>query len=199
MNNINSFRIMDPVHPYAWQPHLFSEDECKKIIELGKQLEPIKARVGELKNEELQYIEELEVRNSEVTWLYPTHDREWIYQRILSSVLNLNDQFFQFDIAGSIEELQFTSYKAPAAFYAPHTDRCYNTQIRKLSVTVQLSDPKDYTGGELRLHEATAPTIMGKSQGQLAVFPSFITHEVTKVTQGERCSLVCWITGNSFK
>ena len=40
---------------------------------------------------------------------------------------------------------------------------------------------------------------MSKAQGTLILFPSFILHEVTPVTKGERNSLVSWITGKPFK
>ena len=40
---------------------------------------------------------------------------------------------------------------------------------------------------------------MRKQIGDLVVFPSYVLHEVTPVTKGERNSLVCWVTGPSFK
>jgi len=106
--------------------------------------------------------------------------------------------YFHFNVERDIKEIQFTSYKAPDGKYERHVDRAFKGKVRKLSVTVQLSNSKDYTGGELCLYEDNKPIIMNKSQGYLIVFPSFIMHQVKQVTQGERCSLVCWMGGNQF-
>ena len=71
--------------------------------------------------------------------------------------------------------------------------------IRKLSLSIQLTDPKEYEGGELYLHENEEGKEMKKGQGDLVLFPSYILHEVKPVTKGERNSLVTWVTGKQFK
>ena len=68
-----------------------------------------------------------------------------------------------------------------------------------MSLSVQLSDPKDYKGGDLILHTSENKTVMSKEQGMLILFPSYTLHEVKKITKGERNSLVGWITGDPFK
>jgi PKHD-type hydroxylase len=75
----------------------------------------------------------------------------------------------------------------------------YNGTVRKLSFVLQLSDPKDYKGGELQIHLGEEPTVMKKEQGALFAFPSPTLHEVTAITKGRRYSLVGWITGKPFK
>ena len=66
---------------------------------------------------------------------------------------------------------------------------------------MQLTDPKKYTGGDLRLYTDSSKegTTMEKTQGTLILFPSFTMHEVMPITKGERNSLVTWVTGKSFK
>ena len=80
-------------------------------------------------------------------------------------------------------------------------DRGYGFSVRKLSVSIQLTDPKKYKGGELKLYDGEDQygVIMNKNQGALVVFPSYVLHEVTPVTKGERNSLVTWVSGNQFK
>jgi PKHD-type hydroxylase len=75
----------------------------------------------------------------------------------------------------------------------------FNGTVRKLSFVIQLSDPKDYKGGELQIHLSDTPEVMKKEQGTLIAFPSYILHEVTPITKGKRYSLVGWITGKPFK
>jgi PKHD-type hydroxylase len=78
-------------------------------------------------------------------------------------------------------------------------DRIVNGTVRKLSFTLQLSDPADYDGGELQLMNSKKPTIASREQGYVMVFPSYTLHEVTPVTRGTRYSLVSWVTGKPFK
>ena len=111
----------------------------------------------------------------------------------------LNDKFFKFDLFGAMEGLQFTSYKGPGGKYGKHVDRNHGGIIRKLSLTVQLSDPKKYEGGDLCLYDSDKPSLGSKKQGGVVVFPSFVQHEVRPVTKGQRYSLVAWITGKPFK
>jgi PKHD-type hydroxylase len=78
-------------------------------------------------------------------------------------------------------------------------------KIRKLSVTLSLNDPKEYSGGNLRFdlgpHRTdryhTCTEIRPK--GSIVVFPSHIHHQVTPVTRGTRYSLVSWHLGLPFK
>ena len=140
----------------------------------------------------------LDIRSSQITWLVP-EDLEWVYRKITDIVLSLNDRFFQFDIYGITEQLQFTNYKAPSDNYGKHVDKAQNFPIRKLSVSIQLTDPKKYKGGELYLYDNEQGVEMKKEQGDLILFPSYTLHEVKPVTKGERNSLVAWVTGKQFK
>ena len=54
------------------------------------------------------------------------------------------------------------------------------------SISVQLSDPSDYSGGVLEFPNATATT----ARGAAIVFPSYTMHKVHPVTRGRRSSLV---------
>jgi len=78
---------------------------------------------------------------------------------------------------------------------------------RKISVTINLTENKNYKGGNLRF-DMGAHTASGKryvtikearDQGSIIVFPSFLHHQVTPVTSGTRYSLVLWVLGPPFK
>jgi PKHD-type hydroxylase len=75
-------------------------------------------------------------------------------------------------------------------------------------VTVTLSDPKDYKGGELEFDfrnldpDKKANIVKCKEilpKGSLVVFPSFVWHRVCPVKSGERNSLVIWNLGYPFR
>jgi len=69
---------------------------------------------------------------------------------------------------------------------------------RKISVTVQLSAPDEYEGGDLQFNigrQITAPRV----QGAAVIFPSFYLHRVTPVTKGVRKSFVLWVGGEPYR
>ena len=182
---------LDTLETYAYWHPVFTPEECKKIIDIGnkKGLEEGKIRTGLSKG----------VRESNVSWLYSSDDLDWAFGRITDVIMNLNKDFFKFDLFGFIEGFQFTHYKAPNGNYKKHIDKGKNSYIRKLSLSVQLSDPSSYEGGDFVLYEGVKPTVLPKEQGKLIAFPSYTLHEVKPVTKGERYSLVAWITGPQFK
>jgi len=180
---------LDQVYSYAYSEKVFSKIECEKIIKIAKNEGLIKGTTRG----------ETDVRLSDITWLYANDDLEWVFRKITDVVLFLNNKYFNFDIFGLNEGLQFTNYKAPSDKYGKHIDRSHGILVRKLSISIQLTDPKDYQGGELFLYEDEKGLEMSKEQGTLILFPSFILHEVKPVTKGERNSLVSWVTGKQFK
>jgi PKHD-type hydroxylase len=189
INNPSWNLYLDKVYDYAYWENAFTKEECKKIIKIAKDKGLSK---GLTPNKE-------DIRLSDITWLYSTDDLEWAFRKITDIVLNLNSRFFKFDIFGLNEGLQFTNYKAPTGKYEKHIDRSLNNIVRKLSLSIQLTDPKKYEGGELILYQDEKGAEMKKEQGTLVLFPSYTLHEVKPVTKGERNSLVAWVTGKQFK
>ncbi len=141
---------------------------------------------------------------------------KWIYKEIQPYVHMANKNAgWNFDWDWS-ESCQFTIYKK-GQYYDWHCDswdKAYveegptKGKIRKLSVTVSLTDPKEYKGGELEfdfrnLDPNKKPNIRACTEilpkGSLVVFPSFVWHRVKPVTKGVRHSLVIWNLGYPFK
>jgi PKHD-type hydroxylase len=180
---------LDHVHPYALWGNAFTALECEQIIELGNSIN--------LKN--ATTMGKTDLRKSQISWLYPNKESQWIFERISYIITDLNDKYFDFNLHGLAEGLQFTKYQEPDSEYRKHTDRLFSTVTRKLSISIQLSDPSSYDGGELCLYQEESPTRLPKEQGTLIIFPSFMLHEVKKVTQGTRYSLVAWVIGDPFK
>jgi len=180
---------LDKVNLYAYWENAFTKEECEKIIKIAKDKGFIQGVTAG----------KSDIRKSKVSWLYACDDMEWAFRRVTDIILDLNEKFFGFDIFGLNEGFQFTNYKAPGDKYGKHVDRALDLVVRKLSISIQLSDPKKYKGGELYLYEGDKGTLMDKKQGTLILFPSYVLHEVMPVTKGERNSLVTWVTGNQFK
>jgi PKHD-type hydroxylase len=181
---------LDQVNLYAFWNNAFSKEECQTIINIAKDKGLVK---GETKGES-------DVRDSKISWLYPIDGIDWVFRRVTNITLNLNERFFKFDLFGLDEGFQFTNYVAPSGKYGKHVDRSMNMPVRKLSISIQLTNHEEYEGGELILYDGGEEGVtMHKTQGTLVIFPSYVLHEVMPVTKGERNSLVTWVTGNQFK
>jgi len=182
---------LDKTNFFAFWNNAFSKEECQTIINIAKDKGLIKGTTKE----------ESDVRDSKISWLYPVDNIDWVFRRVTDITLNLNDRFFKFDLFGLNEGFQFTNYEAPSGKYGKHVDRGMNMLVRKLSISIQLTNPQEYEGGELKLYDGddNQANIMDKTQGTLIIFPSYVLHEVMPVTKGERNSLVTWVTGKQFK
>ena len=179
------------MHPYAFWNNFLSKKECDTIVKQGRKLKLHKAKTNSLTAQN--------ARKSNTSWIFPKKDNLWLFRRTTDVILDLNNKYFNFDISGLNEGFQFTNYKHPDGHYGKHVDNSFNMSIRKLSVSIQLTDPKKYEGGDLKLYTSEEGKIMDRTQGTLIIFPSFIMHEVLPITKGERNSLVSWITGKPFK
>jgi len=183
----------DHVETWTYWDDAFSKEECAQIITLGEGMDVKRAELLFAKDSLTEY------RNSKVSWIQPRPETQWIYRRVTDIVSDLNSRFFKFDIYGIVDGFQFTRYDAPSGHYSAHIDRSIGIAPRKLSVTIQLSDPSEYEGGDLLLNAGGTPHVLPKAKGKMLVFPSYVVHEVTPVTKGTRYSLVCWVTGTPFR
>ena len=183
-----------PIAPFVWWEGAFTEQQLNWLQDRAKQAEQ-DAEVGDdrggVKNSKL--------RRSQVSWLRNNADTEWIFNVLGGVVSKLNAQHFCFDLTGFGEPLQLTNYdQSENGMYGWHQD--YGSGVsRKLSMAVQLTDPSEYEGGNLQVMTSANPQNVRKQRGLIAVFPSYILHQVTPVTQGSRQSLVAWVSGPTFR
>jgi PKHD-type hydroxylase len=171
-----------------WQPAVLTPEECQAVIALGGQLPRMAGRV-ELGHEAY--------RVSHIAWIEPTQEHHWLYHKL--GVLFMNAQRrFGFELAGFLDALQFTEY-GPDQHFDWHMDIGRDqTSLRKLSVTIQLTTPSDYDGGELEFVGMGAME-ESRQQGSATIFPSYMGHRVRPVTRGVRRSLVAWGSGAPFR
>ena len=168
-----------------------------------------------------------EKRNSKNTWIPSTH---WIAGFLWHYVQKANRDNFLYDLSYiDGESMQYTRYgegeyynwhndSSIAVHYKPqalgisggesinnekaHIDYLNkNTEmVRKLSFTLQLSDPNDYEGGNVQLiDDAGKSYIAPRQRGSIVLFDSRTSHRVLKVTKGTRRSIVGWVVGPRWK
>lgn len=182
---------LDHINDYAYWEDFLSSEECDNIVEIGKSKKIEKGVTG---NNNLN-----KNRDSNISWLAPDNELVFLYKKLTNVITSLNDKYFKFDLFGFTDGLQFTNYKAPSGKYDEHVDRAFNVIVRKLSVVILLSDVNDFKGGEFELITGDVPTELDMQKGKLFLFPSFILHRVKPIIEGERNSLVGWVTGSNFK
>jgi PKHD-type hydroxylase len=141
-----------------------------------------------------------QIRRSQVLMLGPEPRYQWLYQRIWVAAQDCNRLFFCVEIADVEPNIQLGRYdSSDLGFYNWHTDFAGIRPLRKLSISIQLSAPEDYEGGDLELLYGHQPEPMARARGAFIVFPSFMLHRVTPVTRGTRWSLVAWILGTRWR
>lgn len=70
---------------------------------------------------------------------------------------------------------------------------------RKVSITVMLSDPTEYTGGEFVFEKGYPLTTKVEGKGTVAMFTSYTPHMVTEITSGVRNILFVFMTGPTWR
>jgi len=182
--------------PYYYFASAFDAETCKGIIESGLNLPVTEAKI----NADADAHEDINLRKGKVSWFEKNSP---IHSVINNFVHQANYAAKWHFTLNSSEKVQFAQYKNEA-FYSWHRDGDISSDnFRKLSVTVQLSDPSDYEGGEFQMKHIwnDKPLEMDKEttmQGTIIIFPSMLPHRVTPITKGVRYSLVQWFSGPDF-
>lgn len=164
--------------------------DCAAILELAAEHEFTE---GQVASGDGTYID-LQYRKSTQALIEQSDESGWVYTKLQRLVGEAN-KIYKFDLQG-MEMLQVAEYR-PREYYKSHMDLGPGmAKFRKLSVVVQLTDPREYTGGELLCHQPSV--VCPKARGTVLIFPSFVHHEVMPVTSGIRHSLAGWFTGSRF-
>jgi PKHD-type hydroxylase len=184
---------------YFNEPNFLNYQEVNNLLSL---INNIPYSKGEVFSEDSSYL-----RKSNVKWLPFSEEFKNIYLKTIEKIHYFNSSAWRFKIKHAEEQFQYTEYEGNyKGKYDWHVDLGKgNTCTRKISVTIQLSDPTEYEGGELQLFDPITDKIdfpyvsIEKAKGTITVFPSFTPHRVTPVTKGIRKSLVLWVGGVPFR
>ena len=188
--------------------------------------------INEYLQDNKKHIKDVYIRDSDISWMSDSH----IYDLIIPFVQKANySAGWKYDL-DYYEAFQFTVYKPGGFYnWHQDGGNCHNSKyrkliegvtnntdnvdggpfvkshnfvgkVRKLSVTVNLTEPTDYDGGNLkfdlgphteknRYYECEE----SRPRGSIIVFPSDMYHQVTPITRGTRYSLVLWCLGKPFR
>ena len=177
---------------YYWFKEGFSTDEVDKIIKDAEQYEFFRALVIDEENTD-------KVRKSNIKWLPFDDTWSWVVDRIMNQITEANLQW-KFNLRSVIDNIQYTEYEGNGGHYDWHMDIGPDSiSHRKISVTIQLSEPSEYEGGKLQIKTGVGDVECPQGKGNVVIFPSFLLHRVTPLTRGNRKSLVLWVGGEHYK
>jgi PKHD-type hydroxylase len=197
---------------YWYIPEALTPQQCDGIQLLGASAQ---------QDEGFHFGDQVGHRDSQISWIYdePTSDLICAWMRQANTEARW---YFDLDLP---EAIQYTRYSTGGQ-YDWHIDGNsdghaarhlvaevaapiplnitpfpqFQGTVRKLSATVNLSNPDDYEGGELQIRCYDQMHIFNDApRGSIIVFPSFMEHRVSPITSGERHSAVVWFNGIPFR
>lgn len=142
------------------------------------------------------------IRETNISFFDPHH---WIHGICLhyANLANKN-ACWNLDLSYP-QNVQYARY-FPEQHYIPHRDDSISpdkTEMRKLSVAIQISNNDYYSGGDFIIQSprGTEYECVDKfrNRGSVIVFPSVISHGITPIIRGVRHSIVCWVVGPKFR
>tara|TARA_B100001996_G_scaffold151969_1_gene115662 strand:+ start:48 stop:689 length:642 start_codon:yes stop_codon:yes gene_type:complete len=186
---------------------------CDEINEYYSNIEPKDAALGD------EMYTDNQSRSVNVRWC---DQDDWVGPFIYQYIQQANEHLFQYDITGvyynNIHHLTYTdghfhgwhidnngcdniAYEPPCSRAAVIVPKQYT---RKLSFTLQLSDPEDYTGGELEIQVNSSDDpqkiiTLDKERGTIGIFDPRTRHRAKPVKSGNRKVLVGWAIGPRWR
>lgn len=133
-------------------------------------------------------------RNEEMR---PEPERMQLLARILMASLGHHETFRFGALPHRVADPIFARYQ-PGMTYGDHVDDpimgTSGPRFRSdVSMTVFLSPPEDYDGGELVVRTAFGDRRIKLPAGDAVIYPSSSLHHVAEVTRGERLVALTWI------
>lgn len=164
--------------------HFFDDAQCDEILEAAKSLNLSAGRM---------YVPR---ENTRVCQQAPfeAHGRlSWVKTALDRLVASVNEGY-RFELTAGLSRFLYVRYTA-GGHIDWHSDYdAHAPNPRKISVSIQLSEPSGYAGGALEFHPLGEIPMSG-SRGTAIVFPSFLSHRAAAVASGERHVLVAWYAG----
>ena len=118
--------------------------------------------------------------------------------KILKDAILRNESFRNFTIPSRLAPPLLCKYNE-AMSYGVHNDHAFLAMSNQLplrsdlSITIFLTDPSTYDGGELVIHLESMPVPIKLAAGSAVIYPSTTLHEVAKVTRGQRLVAITFV------
>ena len=121
-------------------------------------------------------------------------------RELILAALRRDPVFFSAALPRKIFNPLFNRYEGAANHYGQHVDGAVMHSLASgewvrsdLSCTVFLTEPGDYDGGELVVHDTYGQQAVKLPAGDAVLYPGSSVHEVRPVTRGARIASFLWI------
>lgn len=142
-----------------------------------------------------------QTNNRDIAYITPASHSKWLYDLLFPLALEANEKLFHFDIDIVTDPIHYVIYPEDGGHLDWHMDiGAYGVNRRKIAMTVQLSDPLEYEGGEFEIwFGGQQSVVVPREKGDVICFPSFCMHRVRPIKRGKRKCLVFWTGGRPFR
>jgi PKHD-type hydroxylase len=114
-------------------------------------------------------------------------------EKIISEALNSSPLFNAAVMPKYIYPPLFSKY-GPGMYYGWHVDSPLMANLRTdVAMTIFLSHPEEYTGGELVIQAGAQAIALKPAKGDAIAYPCQYLHCVNEIKTGERRAAVTWI------
>ena len=168
-------------------PQLLTEDEVKRLAELAETATFTDGRAsagGFLKG----------AKNN--LQMEGTEEQRALLQNTMLGALNRCTEFQDFTLPRYMADFRINRYEVGMA-YRSHLDNPLigdtRTMRSDLSLTVFLSDPASYDGGELRMETPFGVEEAKLFPGDAVVYATVVAHAVAQITRGVRLAVIGWL------
>ena len=175
---------------------LLSVDECNDLVNKAIQWEEGKV------DSVFSALSEQSNKIRKVQFCKEAVDKK-LQDRIFDCISSVNSEYYNYNLQGFNKKdppsvLKYTGERGDHYTWHVDTPLIETSSLfsRKLSFTLQLTNPNDYEGGSLEFEPDIKCSDM-RLQGCITIFPSKLLHRVTEMTMGTRYTVVGWIWGDS--
>ena len=173
--------------------HIFTDTE---VQQLRTALQPSWYR-AEIDHEEIDE----QMRFAYTQACVPNEASLSCFKRLYQYIEAANQALWNFELHGfdfEHDPPNFVRYTV-GGHHQWHIDHDARSSTRKLTFIVQLSAEHSYTGGSIHIFPQVNFNAALRKAGTLIIFPVYVPHRITPVTQGERLALVGWVHGPPFR
>ena len=158
------------------------EDELKKVKKLFDDLNYVLGETNQGLNKSVKYCKTVDLNHQSYVNFY-----NYLHS-IFSKKTIFNTKFSFKDIT-----IPYPVRYSEGMFYDYHIDELEIGNLRTdYSMTLFLSDPEEYEGGELILNQGDFKTPVKLSAGKAIIYDTGIVHKVNTVTSGNRDVILFW-------
>jgi len=118
-------------------------------------------------------------------------ENQWLYEKVLATVTQCNNQFFHMKLTGS-DLFEHQTYASVGSHLKAHRDISNEYFQKKIRFNIQLSDSEHYEGGDMLIYEKSieAPFEVSRKKGSIVIFASSLfLHEVKPISSGQMASV----------